>query len=338
MAKTSLLDAASSGAAVVLLYFVFAQLVLPYAIGWVAPAANFTQSSAGRALMLQSAQEALSAAMGPYFVFGFLPVLAAAAAVHYASSKALVGALFVAIFIINPIPLLMLWSWCLDAFVCRNGPILTRAEAVRAFPRFERIEALWPAGLRDECERLLSSATNRSCIHDTNPGFNIGRSAPLCWRAVHLKRLDRVVHPRLSEYPLLADIVADPSVYNAFFSILDPGVSIPAHTGYSKSFLRYHLGVRVPSRGSCRYSSPPFIAVGAERHEWKEGAGVVFDDMFVHYVENHCSEERVVLYLDLRRDLHGLTRRIDEAVMAYIGAHPVMRAILDDQHKTQPRA
>ena len=344
MAKTSsqlsnTLDAASWGIAVALLYYVFAQLALPYAVGLIAPSANFPQSAAGRALMLQPAHEAMTAALGPYFDFAFLPLLAAAAAVHYAKAgaRAWVALFCVAFFVVQPIPLLMMWSWYLDAFVCRNGPILSRAEAARAFPRFERIEGLWHAGLRDECERVLSSAADRACIHDTNPGFTIGESAPLCWRAVHLKHLDRVVHPRLAEYPLLAEIVADPRVYNAFFSILDPGVGIPAHTGYSKSFLRYHLGVRVPGRGACLGSSPPFIVVGAERHEWKEGVGVVFDDMFRHYVENHCSEERVVLYLDLRRDLHGLARRIDEAMMAYIGAHPVMRSIVDAQHKTQPK-
>lgn len=323
--------------ACVIVYFVFAQLVLPYVIGWLCPKCNFSQSPAGRVIMLRPLETALLAVVGPFVVYGLLPLVAAALVVHLAPTttlKALAAAAAAAFFLINPVPLLMLWSWYLSAFVCRNGDILSRKEAQKAYPRFDAIEALWTSGLREECERALDDSANKPCIHDTNPGFNIGKSGSSCWRAVHLKKLGRVVRTNVGEYPILAELIGDKQVYNAFFSILDPGVNIPPHTGYSKSFLRYHLGVRVPRSWTCRRRRA-FIRVGGSEHEWQEGVGVVFDYMFRHYVENDCSEERVVLYLDIRRDLSGVTRKIDDAFVGYISAHPIMRSILNVQHRSR---
>ena len=48
--------------------------------------------------------------------------------------------------------------------------------------------------------------------------------------------------------PLVAGI---PNLFQAFFSILEPGKSIPAHEGPYCGYLRYHLGLIVPEE------SPP---------------------------------------------------------------------------------
>ena len=83
----------------------------------------------------------------------------------------------------------------------------------------------------------------------------------------------------------------------AFFSILDPGKSVPKHEGPYLGYLRYHLGLRVPK------DNPPKIIVNGQDYVWKEGEAVLFDDSWPHEVINHSNETRAVLIVDVRRPL-----------------------------------
>ena len=67
-----------------------------------------------------------------------------------------------------------------------------------------------------------------------------------------------------------------PNLSQAFFSILDPGKSIPAHSGPTRSYIRYHLGLRVPE------NNPPRIRVKDTFYTWKEGESILFDDSWNH--------------------------------------------------------
>lgn len=117
-----------------------------------------------------------------------------------------------------------------------------------------------------------------------------------------------------------------PHLYQAFFSILDPGKSIPAHSGVYLGYLRYHLGLIVPK------NDQPRMRVRDQWHTWQEGESILFDDSWNHEVVNHSDSIRVVLIVDILRPmplpLHAvnwtltqvLFRRSEEArkVMAQI--------------------
>ena len=75
-----------------------------------------------------------------------------------------------------------------------------------------------------------------------------------------------------------------PNMIQAFFSILEPGKSVPEHEGPYLGYLRYHLGVRVPVR------NPPKLVVNGQDYVWKEGEAVLFDDSWPHSVVNHSEE------------------------------------------------
>ncbi len=77
----------------------------------------------------------------------------------------------------------------------------------------------------------------------------------------------------------------------AGFSVLAPGTVIVPHQGYPGSFLRLHLGLRVPS-GDCA------IEVGGERRSWSAGKALIFDDRVEHRAWNHTRQDRVVLLVD----------------------------------------
>ena len=88
-----------------------------------------------------------------------------------------------------------------------------------------------------------------------------------------------------------------PGVFQALFSILDPGKSIPSHEGPYRGYLRYHLGLIVPEQ------DPPQIRIKDQLYTWREGEDVLFDDTWEHEVTNHSNGRRVVLIVDIRRPM-----------------------------------
>jgi aspartyl/asparaginyl beta-hydroxylase (cupin superfamily) len=102
-----------------------------------------------------------------------------------------------------------------------------------------------------------------------------------------------------------------PGLFEAFFSILEAGKSIPAHDGPYRGYLRYHLGLVVPEK------NPPSIRLRDQVYTWREGASILFDDSWNHEVFNRCDEDRVILIVDIRRpmpqpfdDVNRLAQRV----------------------------
>ena len=84
----------------------------------------------------------------------------------------------------------------------------------------------------------------------------------------------------------------------AGFSVLRPGTRIKPHVGYAGSFLRCHLGLRVPP-GDCG------LRLAGATRRWQEGKVLIFDDRFEHSAWNMTGEERVVLLVDFLTDSPG---------------------------------
>lgn len=212
------------------------------------------------------------------------------------------------------------------SLVYRNPPIMSAAEKERMFPlslTFERNHA----AIRDEYAAYAAASQTPDCIYKKIPGFLIGLGDDKrCWRAVYLKTAGRMHGDVAQHFPRLTPLLQDPTIHNAFFSILDPQVSIPPHTGYSKSYLRYHLGVLVPAQ---KTELEPYIVVGGERYAWREGEGVLFDDMYDHHVVNRANQRRVVLYIDVLRP-----GAVNRAMAWYLEHTPMLKRVLDNQHKT----
>lgn len=104
-----------------------------------------------------------------------------------------------------------------------------------------------------------------------------------------------------------------PHLSQAFFSILDGGKSIPAHEGPTRSYLRYHLGLRVPA------VDPPSIRVSDQRYTWREGESVLFDDSWDHQIDNQATEPRAVLIVDILRPLPPVPHAINVVLRHVFG-------------------
>jgi aspartate beta-hydroxylase len=218
------------------------------------------------------------------------------------------------------------YNTIMTLYYWRDPPIFAPEEIADRFPAHNR--------LVHHCDKVRDEFHRNDvgpCVHDIVSGFQI--SVPRdqrCWRAIVLKKQGRFVPGAREKYPTTCSLVADSNVHTAMFSILDAGVSIPPHFGYYKGYLRYHLGIEIP-RGPGR----PYIVCGGQKYTWKNCDGVLFDDMFLHDVVNESPHRRVVLYLDVLRhasDSFWLTS-LHRVASAYIETHPVLKRIVDVQHK-----
>lgn len=89
----------------------------------------------------------------------------------------------------------------------------------------------------------------------------------------------------------------------AFFSTLQPGASIKAHSGPMNLRLRVHLPLIIPTSGDCG------IRCGGQERRWTQGKVLVLDDSYVHEVWNRSSEPRVILLFDIwHPDVHPTER------------------------------
>ena len=180
-------------------------------------------------------------------------------------------------------------------------------------------------------EFLQNYKDKPECLHENIQGFQISTgSKEKCWRTIILKKQGKFTDISKS-YPLLSKLLSDNLVHNAVFSILDGNVNIPPHTGYYKGYLRYHLGIIIPKEND----KSPFIVCGGQKYYWENGKGVLFDDMFLHYVENPTNSTRVVLYLDiLRNDVPPCILPLYNFFNSYIENHYVIKKLVKVQHNT----
>lgn len=126
----------------------------------------------------------------------------------------------------------------------------------------------------------------------------IGQSG---WRVANLLIFDREVPGNAARCPETMRLLRGiPGVQSALFSIFAPHTAVPTHADPAAGVIRLHLGLKVPAdRSRC------FLEVGGIRYHWTEGDTVVFDDALPHRAVNDTDESRAVLFVDIRRDLHG---------------------------------
>jgi aspartyl/asparaginyl beta-hydroxylase (cupin superfamily) len=91
----------------------------------------------------------------------------------------------------------------------------------------------------------------------------------------------------------------------------------------------YHLALKVPEAES--EEKRPYISVKecddeeetlncrSQEYRWTEGREFIFDDSFTHYAENPTDEERLVLFLHIKRiDFRGWREELIASIMCYI--------------------
>jgi aspartyl/asparaginyl beta-hydroxylase (cupin superfamily) len=170
------------------------------------------------------------------------------------------------------------------------------------FPWLSAIEAKTEI-IRGELEQLMTSDPSilRPYVA-MEPGTPDNKWSPLDnkldWGAIHLWKNGVRDDAACARCPLTAAAIEAlplatlagraPSV---FFSLLQPGAHLPAHTGVSNVRAIIHLPLIVPSGCSFR--------VGGETRQWRVGEAWAFDDTIEHEAWNRSSEVRAILIFDV---------------------------------------
>jgi aspartate beta-hydroxylase len=190
-------------------------------------------------------------------------------------------------------------------------------------PALNRLTECFPV-IRGEFDRALAQGGRLPHYHQIDPGERaISASTPGGWKVFMLYLLGY----RPSEAGRLCPetsrlLAATPDLVQAFFSILEPGKSIPPHHGPYLGYLRYHLGLRIPT------TEPPHIVVNGQSYQWREGEAVLFDDSWRHEVVNHSPDMRAVLIVDVLRPLPPLPHRINRFCTQVIARHTYGRSVM----------
>lgn len=187
-------------------------------------------------------------------------------------------------------------------------PVFFDIDAIR--PELRGLEEAYPQ-IRAELDALMARRVQMPNYHEINkPSTEISATTPGNWKVFMLELLGHKPERNRALCPATCAALAKvPGVLQAFFSVLEPGKSVPLHDGPYIGYLRYHLGLQVPT------DDPPMIRVAGQPYVWKEGEAVMFDDSWPHEVINRSREPRVVLIVDVPRPLPLIPRLVNNAVL-----------------------
>lgn len=190
------------------------------------------------------------------------------------------------------------------------------------FPWLAQLEA-GSAAVREEFEAVFARDQDRLEPYIAYPdGVPLDQWAELNrsrrWSAFFLWRGGKPMEDNLARCPRTAELLASLPLHTVpgraptvFFSIMDPGVHIPPHTGVTNSRLIVHLPLVLP--GKCRFR------VGSTTREWRFGEAWVFDDSIDHEAWNDSALPRAILIFDVWNPFLSDAERslISEATVAF---------------------
>jgi beta-hydroxylase len=187
-------------------------------------------------------------------------------------------------------------------------PILDR----RGFPQLDLIQANWQT-IRDEALALSDEGRIRAAAKGNDASF--ASFFKQGWKRFYLTWYGEPLPSALALCPKTVELLnAIPGIKAAMFATLAPNSRLNPHRDPFAGSLRYHLGLITPNSRDCA------IFVDGEEHAWGDGKDVVFDETYVHWVENRTDQTRVIFFADVERPLKSrLMRAINHRVGAFMG-------------------
>lgn len=218
------------------------------------------------------------------------------------------------------------FNWLFDFHTGgRNRPVFFDID--ETYPSLRALDRQYPT-IRQELVSLLADKPEIPRYHDLDAMqtyISNTVDADKNWKIFYLYAMGEKPGANREKCPTTAATLDQiPGLFQAFFSILEGGKSVPAHCGPYRGYIRYHLGLVVPKE------NPPSLRLKDQTYTWKEGESILFDDSWDHEVINRCAEDRVVLIVDVRRPmplpLAGINRFV-ESVMRLIYGKQILKKL-----------
>lgn len=167
---------------------------------------------------------------------------------------------------------------------------------LKNFPELKILQENWQV-IRDEAINLNNEAHIKASTDLDDLGFNSffrtgWKRFYLKWYGANLKSAEQLCPKTLQ---LLNQL---PSVKGAMFTMLPPGSRLGKHRDPYAGSLRYHLGLVTPNSDDC------YISVDGQNYSWRDGEAVMFDETYIHHAENKTDQNRIILFLDVKRPVN----------------------------------
>lgn len=182
----------------------------------------------------------------------------------------------------------------LNALMVLCSKVTTRPYVpLHELPELQQLQDNWQV-FRDEAMHL--SELQRIKAPDKHDDIGFNSFFKYGWKRFYLKWYD-AAHPSAAEWcpRSVAILKGIPSIKAAMFAELPPGGKLNRHRDPYAGSLRYHLGLFTPNDDAC------YIEVDGERHSWRDGQGVVFDETYIHEAHNTTDHNRIILFCDVER-------------------------------------
>ncbi len=182
-------------------------------------------------------------------------------------------------------------------------------------------EELWPLA-----KRTYQGANSTISDITTVDGKEVG------WRFLSVS-VGGKFGPQIEQMlPALTSLVKKhgDKIMTCAISMLPPHVKITPHIGYSKSIIRYFLPIELPTQpNAC------FLCLNGAAHGWQLGKSFCFDDCFTHSVHNDSDQRRIVVFMDIVREIHG--KPLLSKITKFMFKHFVhkTKAVQDELKKTE---
>jgi beta-hydroxylase len=189
----------------------------------------------------------------------------------------------------------------------------------RSFAFTAMLEERWET-IREEARAVMGAGPLPS-LKDISPDhYRIATDDR--WRTFFLWGYGYRIDANCARCPETTRIVESiPGLNSAFFSVLEPGATIPRHKGVTKAILTCHLGLTVPSDfRDCT------IQVEDKVLAWQNGKTIVFDDTAYHEVHNRTAEERVVLLVQFKRPVRWPGKLAADLFLAGVRLSPFVQS------------
>ena len=169
------------------------------------------------------------------------------------------------------------------------------------FPDLAPLKEHWHE-MREEALKLNDEGHIRAATGYNDLGFNsFFRTG---WKRFYLKWYGQDLASAQALCPRTVELLRGiPSVKAAMFASLPPGARLVKHRDPYAGSLRYHLGLITPNDPGC------YIEVDGQRRHWRDGEVLMFDETYIHHAENTTPQQRVILFCDIERPLHGRVLR-----------------------------
>ena len=164
--------------------------------------------------------------------------------------------------------------------------------------------------IREEALNLQAEGKIKAADKLNDAGFNSFFRAG--WTRFYLKWYGDPLPSAISQCPKTVELLSNTkSVKAAMFASLPSGGVLTPHRDPFAGSLRYHLGLVTPNDDNC------YILVDGEKHSWRDGQDVLFDETFIHEAHNETEQNRIILFCDVNRPMKS---KVIERFNAFVGS------------------